>query len=102
MQQAVSRAEDHVRRLQERATSPTDAPTWNTKLELQSAIIQLEVKKTLVNNFKGSEVLNSLNVRRKLLDVLNKSIITTADLADLQTLVLNEKARIQEERVRSK
>jgi hypothetical protein len=87
--------------LQERANRHDLAPTWDTKLELQNAIIQLEVKKTLMNNFKGTESLQSEAVRSKLLQTLNKSIITISDLADLQSLVQNEKARLQAERMQS-
>lgn len=98
MEQAIQKAEDETKKAQNNATRRDMAPTWNTKLELENAILQLEVKKTLVNNFKNTESLNSQAVRDKLLQVLNKPMITTADLADLQNLVLQEKARMKEEK----
>lgn len=91
----ISQAEKHVQEVQQNATRKDVAPTWNTKLELQNAIVQLEVKKTLVNNFKGTESLRSPSVRAKLIKTLNLPMITTADLADLQNLVLEEKAKIR-------
>lgn len=95
MDDAIARAEQAVRNSQANATTHTNAPTWNTKLEYQNAIVQLEVKKTLVNNFKGTESLKSPLVREKLLQVLNKPMVTTADLADLQSLVLEEKTKMK-------
>lgn len=92
---AVSTAETRVQELKSQKEGST--PTWNSKLELQNAIVQLEVKKTLVNNFKNTESLRSDSVRNKLAEILNKPIITTADLADLQSLVLQEKANIRAE-----
>lgn len=97
MNDAVQKAENDVRALQAQATRRDMAPTWNTKLELENAIIQLDVKKTLVNNFKGTESLKSQLVQNKLLQVLNKPLITTADLADLQSLVLQEKNKMKME-----
>lgn len=92
---AIARAEQDVKAAQNSATRRDQAPTWNSKLEYQNAIVQLEVKKTLVNNFKNTESLNSPVVRAKLLQVLNKSMITTADLADLQSVVIEEKAKMR-------
>lgn len=92
---AIANAEANVANLQNRATRQDLAPTWNSKLELQNAIIQLEVKKTLVGNFRNTESLQSPVVRDMLLRILNKDIITTADLADLQSTVLEEKANIR-------
>lgn len=94
---AIARAEQSVKDNERNATRTDISPNWNSKLELQNAVIQLEVKKTLVNNFKGTDSLRSAAVRQKLLNVLNKSVITTADLADLQSLVIDEKAKIRAE-----
>ena len=92
---AIARAEQDVKDTQYSATRRDQAPTWNSKLEYQNAIVQLEVKKTLVNNFKGTESLKSPVVRAKLLQVLNKPMITTADLADLQSVVIEEKSKMK-------
>lgn len=92
---AIARAEQDVKDAQNSATRRDQAPTWNSKLEYQNAIVQLEVKKTLVNNFKKTEALKSPVVRAKLLQVLNKSMITTADLAELQSVVIEEKSKMR-------
>lgn len=101
MEEAISRQEDEVKRTQAQATRHDVAPAWNTKLEFQNATIQLEVKKTLVNNFKNSESLASPLVRNKLMEVLNKPMVTTADLVDLQTTVQQEKARMATEKAQA-
>lgn len=92
---AIARAEQDVQETQNNATRRDMAPTWNSKLEYQNAIVQLEVKKTLVNNFKKTESLKSPVVRAKLLQILNKPMITTADLADLQSVVIEEKSKMR-------
>lgn len=95
MQLAIDKAEKRAATAQKFATRHDVAPTWDSKLEFQQAITMLEVKKTLMNNFLGTESLRSAAVRSKLLNILNSSDITTADLAALQNLVLNEKERIR-------
>lgn len=92
---ALKNAEKQVEAARYSATRRDIAPTTVSKIELQNALIQMDVKKTLVSNFKGTESLQSPLVRRKLIEVLNKSIIMPSDLADLQTLVLEEKAKLR-------
>jgi len=91
---ALQKAEADVQKAYVRATTHENIPTWDSKVFLENAAIQLEVKKTLVNNFKGTVSLQSAAVRAKLLEVLDKSIITQADLAELQSLVNQEKERL--------
>ena len=91
---ALQKAEADVQKAYVGATTRENMPTWDSKLFLENAAIQLEVKKTLVNNFKGTVSLQSAAVRAKLLEILDKSIITQADLAELQSLVNQEKARL--------
>lgn len=95
--QAIGKAEVRVQELQSVVGGGQEVPTWSRKLELQHAIVQLEVKKTLFANFKGTESLRSPLVRQALLQVLNNPSISESDLADLQTLVLDEKAKIRAE-----
>ncbi|MGK5594382.1 MAG: hypothetical protein ACSNEK_03375 [Parachlamydiaceae bacterium] len=97
MQQAIDKAEQTLKAAQHQATRHDVMPTWESKVEFQHAITMYEVKKTLMNNFKGTESLRSPAVRAKLLQVLNSADISTADLADLQSLVLNEKEHIHDE-----
>lgn len=96
LDQVIGKAEKRVKELEKNATRKDVAPTWNSKVELQNAIVQLEVKKTLVSNFKGTESLRSARVRKKLMEVLSKPDISTSDLAELQNLVIDEKAKIHE------
>ncbi len=92
---AIGKAEMNVQELQNIIGGGQELPTWNRKLELQNAMVQLEVKKTLFANFKNSEALRSPLVRQALLQVLNIPSISQSDLAELQTLVLEEKAKIR-------
>lgn len=95
--QAIGKAEVRVQELQAVVSGGNELPTWNRKLELQHAYVQLEVKKTLFANFKGGESLRSPLVRQALLQVMNNPAISESDLAELQTLVLEEKAKIRAE-----
>lgn len=99
--QALKKAEQQVESAKYSATRKDIAPTTFSKIELQNALVQLDVKKTLVNNFKGTESLGSPLVRRKLIEILNKTLITPADLADLQGLVLEEKAKMRASQVQT-
>lgn len=94
MNVAIQQAEDEVQKQFDNATRQDIAPDWNAKVQLENAIIQLEVKKTLVNNFKGTSSLQNPIIQNKLLEILNKSIITESDLAELQNLVTQEKAKL--------
>lgn len=96
MQQAINNAQKKTDELAHFATRRDISPTWASKVQLKYAMIQLEVKKTLMNNFKDSEAIRSFAVREKLLKLLNSDEITTSDLADLQNLVLREKETIHE------
>lgn len=93
---AIAKAEERVQALKNKVGDLSNVPMWNDKLELQHAIVQLEVKKTLFANFKGTESLRSPLVRDKLLAVLNNPSISEGDLTELQSLVLEEKAKIHQ------
>lgn len=95
LNQAIAKAEQRVQALKARVGDLGNVPVWSDKLELQQAIVQLEVKRTLFANFKGTESLRSGLVRDRLLAILNNSSISEGDLADLQSLVLEEKAKIR-------
>ena len=101
LEQAIKNAEKAVEAAKYSATRRDIAPTSVSKIELQNAIVQLDVKKTLVSNFRGSESIQSPLVRRKLIEVLNKSLIMPSDLADLQSLVLEEKAKIRAQKAQN-
>jgi hypothetical protein len=90
--EAVQRAEANVAEKLKNATRRDVVPMWSDKLALENAAIQLEVKQTIANNFKGTDSLKNAAVREKLLEILNKSDVTQADLAELQNLVNQFKA----------
>jgi|GEM_PF-1784472 len=87
MDQAVQKAEAEVQALLKNATRKDVVPTWASKVELENAITQLEVKKTLVEKFKEAASLQSPQVRDKLLQILNKESIDESDLSELQSIV---------------
>ena len=101
MDQAIQKAESHVQDLLKNATRRDVVPTWASKVELENAIMQLEVKKTLVEKFRGAASLQSPDVRGKLMQILNKESIDESDLAELQNYVnkykesLNDKPQSQ-------
>jgi hypothetical protein len=85
--EAVLKAESDAVQKFKNATSRENVPMWSDKLALENAAIQLEVKRTIANNFKGTESLRNAAIRAKLLEILNKPDVTQADLAELQNLV---------------
>ncbi len=95
LQDAIGKAEAKVQEWKVQMQNPDRLPAQSDKVQFQHAIVQLEVKKTLFANFKGTESLRSSLVRQKLLEVLNNPAITEADLAELQSLVLEEKQKIR-------
>lgn len=94
MNAAVQKAENEVQVQFKNATRRDTVPLWSDKVQLENAIIQLEVKKTLVNNFKGTISLQSPLVRAKLIQLLNQDIIMESDLAELQNLVNQERTKL--------
>ncbi len=91
---AVQKAENEAQTQFNNATRRDTVPLWSDKVQAENAIIQLEVKKTLANNFRGTASLQNPIIRAKLLEILNKSIILESDLAELQSLVNQEKAKL--------
>lgn len=82
--------EDMMQSLRERKTIFSQAQ----RVQMEQAIVMLDVKRTLYSNFYGTEsIKKSPLVREKLLQVLSKSDITKSDLASLQALVQEEKNR---------
>ena len=92
--QAISQAEAEVQKQLNNATRRDVVPMWSDKVQLETAIRDLELKKILAANFKGTQSLNNPLIRNKLLEILNKSVIMQSDLAELQSLVTQEKARL--------
>lgn len=66
------------------------------KLKLDIAKGALETKTILVNNYRWAPSTRSSLVRKKLLSILKKSVITMDDLHELEALVQQERLKLQE------
>ncbi len=64
------------------------------KIELNNAKTMIDVKQTLVNNFRGNPALKSPLVRKKLLSLLQMEYITPKDLSEFEELLSKEKAKM--------
>lgn len=91
MEAQVQKAETRVQDLTARATNNTQMPMSSDKMFLENAIINLGVKKTLVEKFAASPSLRSPKVRQVLMNVLSNDDIQAADLAGLQAIVNSER-----------
>lgn len=83
----IQLAEQRVQNLMSKVQDNTRMPMSIDKVELEGAIIDLDVKKTLVSKFQGSPSLKSPKVRQALMQILSKDYIQEADLALLQAIV---------------
>lgn len=82
--------EDMLQSVKERKTIFSQAQ----RAEMENAIVDLDVKRTLYSNFYNKEsVKKSPVIREKLLQVMSQRNITEADLASLQSVVQQEKNR---------
>lgn len=72
----------------------TISPMFINSVELGNALIQMDVKRTLVANFWNSTTLASPVLRSVLLQTLQKDVITEGDLAYLQMVADTEKAKL--------
>lgn len=91
MASQIQNAEQRVQSLINSVQDKTRAPMSIDKVELEQAIIDLEVKKTLVGKFQNSPSLRSPNVQQALMSVLSKNGITAGDLANLQSITDSER-----------
>ncbi|MBS4168275.1 hypothetical protein PARA125_000909 [Parachlamydia sp. AcF125] len=97
----IAKDQKRLQELQERAYSRKKVPMWSHKVELEQAIITLDVKKVLYANFKNTLSIESSLVREKLLSLMRKDNITMSDLAELQALTEREKQRLREEKAQT-
>lgn len=91
MSTQIQNAEQRVQNLISRVQDSTHMPMSIDKVELEGAITDLDVKKTLASKFDGSPSLKSPKVRQALLQILSKNFIQEADLAALQAVVNAER-----------
>ena len=84
LQKALTDQETRVRNLTAQATNRSNAPMSIDKVALGNAMIMLDVKRTLVANFWDNPVTQNPGFQQRLLQILNKDLITEGDLAELQ------------------
>lgn len=94
MQVEIDYAEKKVEMLLEKVKQQDTIFSKIARMELETAIVMLDVKKTLVANFAGKPSLESPLVRNKLISILRKDIIDQIDLLELQNLVDIEKSKV--------
>ena len=96
LQEQIKRSEARVQTLFQNMNSKKNMPSDWARVEFEAAITTLEVKKTLYANFYDTEsVKQSQAVRTLLLKTMSQDNIGVADLAALQSLVRQEKARLK-------
>lgn len=83
----IQDAEQRVQNFTNLVKDSTRMPMSIDKVELESAIIDLDVKKTLAAKFQGSPSLRSPKVRQVLMQIMSKKYIQESDLATLQAVV---------------
>lgn len=87
----VQNAEQRVQSLMNMVQDRTRMPMSIDKVQLEGAITDLDVKKTLVSKFQSSPSLKSPKVRQVLMQILGKDFIQESDLAALQAIVNEER-----------
>lgn len=95
LQAEIQRAEDRITQVMRESDAPGHIITTADRIRLETSATMMEVKKTLVGNFAGTPSLQSPLVREKLLSILKKDTITSADLLELQNLVDQERPKVQ-------
>ena len=93
--QAVQTQENRVQELHNKMARQDIVQTSADVAAYENAVLMLEIKRTLLGNFMGTPSLQSAGVRGKLLDIMNKDMITPSDLAELQSQVNIAKANAQ-------
>lgn len=87
----VQNNEQRVQNLMMKVQDSTRMPMSIDKVDLEAAILDLDVKKTLVSKFMGSPSLKSPKVRLALMQILSKNYLQESDLAALQAVVDEER-----------
>ena len=91
MNTQIQNAEQRVQNLMSMVQDRTRMPMSIDKVQLDAAITDLDVKKTLAAKFAGSPSLKSPKVRQVLMQILSKDLIQQSDLATLQVIVDQER-----------
>lgn len=91
MNAQVQVAEQRVQNLMSRVQDATRMPMSIDKVELEAAIMALDVKKTLASKFATTPSLRSPKVRQALMDIMQKQYLQESDLVTLQAIVNAER-----------
>jgi hypothetical protein len=87
MEAEITLAEQKVHELWVAYNSNAEMPSNIKRLELESAITMLELKKILVANFVDTPSAQIEVIQEKLLEILQKDLIEEIDFIELQHLV---------------
>lgn len=90
----IHAAEEKVQKLLQEMSNSNHIISSADRIELANARTMLKVKITLVGNFVGTPSLRSPVIRERLLNILKKDRVEMSDLYELQTLVNQERAKI--------
>lgn len=93
--QEVANQEAFVTQMQAEMARKDVVHTQATEARYEMALTMLDVKRTLVSNFLNAQSLQSPVVRSLLLSILKQEVIMPSDLANLQSTVDIEKAKMQ-------
>jgi hypothetical protein len=91
LQSEIDKGEKKVQYLLDKVKTRQEILSDIIRLELESAIVMLNVKKNLRQNFVGTQSLNSPLIREKLRVMFKKDLITELDILELKDLVAREK-----------
>lgn len=84
LQLELAKAKQYLANQQKRATDRSLAPAYIDKVAFQNAIVMLNTKTTLYNNFYNNPVNADPEVRRLVIALMQKEMITEGDLSALQ------------------
>lgn len=91
----IQMQEERVNKLLDRMKKGVQIPSQIQRVEIEHAIVMLDVKRTLYANFYNTESLKqSRAVRNMLSRLMSQNEITVSDLSALQNLVKQEKQRL--------
>lgn len=97
LQYELARSQQYLEDTKKRATSRSYAPAYIDKVALQNAIVMQDVKTTIYNNFYNNPVNTDSEVRRLVIALMRKEMITEGDLAALQNAADQARAKMRQQ-----
>jgi hypothetical protein len=97
MQKALADQQTRVNTWGNQATNRSNAPMTIDKVALGNAMIMLDVKRTLVSNFWDNPVTLDPTFQQTLIRILNQDTILESDLALLQNMADQIRARMAQQ-----